>query len=214
MPLKVVPASEADAARSAAIEAIAYGPTAVSRVLFPGPFPSDGSSRVDVLVQQLRADPACRWLKVVDTDLADRGEEDMVAFAKWYIWEGEPIYREPTWGPGTNPEMCDAFFGEMTRRWWERYERRPHLYLKLLHTDPEHQRRGAAGMLLDWGTAEADRLGLESYLESSPQGYGLYLKYGFEEVGRHTVDLSDHGETEDATAVLMMRKPRALSEEA
>ena len=35
-------------------------------------------------------------------------------------------------------------------------------------------------MLLKWGAEEADRLGLDSYLESSPEGKSLYEKYGFQ----------------------------------
>ena len=33
-----------------------------------------------------------------------------------------------------------------------------------------------------WGNELADNLGLPSYLESSPYGYRLYKRYGFEEI--------------------------------
>lgn len=64
------------------------------------------------------------------------------------------------------------------------------LDLKLLHTHPEHQKRGAATSLLNWGTGEADRLEIPAFLESSPQGLPLYKKCGFEVVDTVTVDLS------------------------
>lgn len=79
--------------------------------------------------------------------------------------------------------------------------------LKLLHTDPDHQRRGAGGRCLQWGTLEADRLGLQSYLEASKEGRPLYEKYGFKEVDRIVVDLSKWGGEEDGVAYLMVREP-------
>jgi hypothetical protein len=62
-------------------------------------------------------------------------------------------------------------------------------------------------LCLQWGTAEADRLGLVSYLEASEEGRPLYEKFGFKEVGRVVVDLSKWGGTEPATAYLMVREP-------
>jgi predicted acetyltransferase len=77
--------------------------------------------------------------------------------------------------------------------------------LKLLHTDPQHQRRGAASMLLKWGTDEADRLGIPSYLESSEEGRPLYEKFGYETVDVVTVDFSKWGGPTDASSCLMLR---------
>ncbi|TFB02742.1 hypothetical protein CCMA1212_005381 [Trichoderma ghanense] len=195
MPLAVLPATEADLPRSVAIERRAYGPNKTTPIFFPG----EGLSLEDRVAQmsaRKRDDSACRWIKVVDADLEAKGEESMIAFALWFIYSGDvkPSLPRRSWGAGTNPEACDAFFGEMD-------------HLKLLHTDPDHQRRGAGGMSLQWGTAEADRLGLVSYLEASEEGRPLYERYGFKEVGRIVVDLSRWGGTEPATAYLMLREP-------
>jgi hypothetical protein len=43
-------------------------------------------------------------------------------------------------------------------------------------------RRGAGSMLVKWGTDQADERGIPCYLESSPEGFGLYNKHGFKEV--------------------------------
>ena len=77
--------------------------------------------------------------------------------------------------------------------------------LRLLHTDPAHKRRGAGSMILRWGAEEADRLGLESYLEASPEGKPLYEKSGFVGVDDFTVDMSQWGGPESHTTVLMRR---------
>ncbi|KAL7806706.1 acyl-CoA N-acyltransferase [Trichoderma aethiopicum] len=208
MPLLAVPATEEDLPRSFAIERRAYAHNKTTPVFFPG----DGLSlddRVAQMAARKRDDPACQWIKVVDADLEARGEESMVAFSQWFVYAGDvrPSLPKRSWGAGTNPEACQAFFGEMDRRWWERFGDKSHIYLKLLHTDPDHQRRGAGSLCLQWGTSEADRLGLVSYLEASEEGRPLYEKFGFKVVGRIVVDLSKWGGTEPATAYQMVREP-------
>jgi hypothetical protein len=128
MPLVVVPATEADLPRSFAIERRAYGPNKTSPILFPG----EGLSLEDRVAQmsaRKRDDPACQWIKVVDVDLEAKGEESMIAFSQWFVYSDgvKPSLPKRSWGAGTNPEACDAFFGEMDRRWWDRFEGKSHL---------------------------------------------------------------------------------------
>ena len=44
-------------------------------------------------------------------------------------------------------------------------------------------------MLVKWGTDQADERGLPCFLESSPEGLGLYRKHGFREVGFFDTDI-------------------------
>lgn len=81
--------------------------------------------------------------------------------------------------------------------------------LKLLHTDPEQQKRGAGSMLLKWGADEADRLGLPSYLEASEAGRPLYEKFGYETVDVLHVDFSKWGGPADGSCCLMLRPPKS-----
>lgn len=60
-------------------------------------------------------------------------------------------------------------------------------------------------MLLKWGTAEADRLALPCYLEASEEGKPLYVKHGWQEVGRLEVDLSKWGGPTNVVAPFMLR---------
>ncbi|KAF5007652.1 hypothetical protein FDECE_6038 [Fusarium decemcellulare] len=204
MPLKVLSANEDDAPRAVAIEKIAYGPSPVSAVLFPGPSSSENDTRAADLAELLHNNPACRWAKVVDTDL---GEDNMIAFTMWYIWETPPkdssfsSYR----GPSCNPKACELFFGGMNRMRLELMDGKAYAYLKLLHTDPKHQRRGAASSLIEWGLKEADRLGIPAFLESSDQGKALYEKFGFYEAERLTVDFSPWGGPSEVSVPLMLR---------
>lgn len=81
---------------------------------------------------------------------------------------------------------------------------RRELDLKFVHTDPKHQRRGAGRMMMDWGTKEADDKGLTSYVQASPEGRGLYAKYGFQLVDMFAVDLSPWGGPAcDETAIMI-----------
>lgn len=78
----------------------------------------------------------------------------------------------------------------------------------MLHTDPKHQRRGAASALLQWGINKADELGLPAYLESSAEGQGLYAKHGFDDVEVFKVHLGPFGGgDETCTAPIMIRQP-------
>lgn len=76
-----------------------------------------------------------------------------------------------------------------------------------MHTDPAHQGRGAGSMILKHFADEADKLGLESYLEASEKGQPLYEKFGYETVEVFVVDLSKWDGPEKSENCLMVRKP-------
>ncbi len=116
MPLQLLPAEPADAKRAAAIEHDAYAPRPSNRILFPGPFPDDVLDRSAAdLVEDLRTDRTTRWWKIVETEL--QGDEALVAFARWNIFEAPaPPPKPRTFGPGTNPEACEALFGGISRQ--------------------------------------------------------------------------------------------------
>jgi GNAT superfamily N-acetyltransferase len=217
MSLQVLPLEDADVPRVVALEVAAFDPTnLVSRTLFPHPPPAFGEDpRVAILRAELRADPACRGLKVVDTALA--GPAAIVAYAVWYLVETpRPAADAPVahtdLGSVCNPDAVAAFFGAQATRKRERLGGEPHAYLRILATDPTHHRRGAGALLLRWGTAEADRLRLPCYLESSPAGRPLYERYGFAEVDSVAVDLSPWGGPAFDVPI-MVREPAASTEE-
>ena len=49
----------------------------------------------------------------------------------------------------------------------------------MLVVDPEHQRRGAGRLLVQWGCSRADKAGLPGFLEASDAGRPLYESFGF-----------------------------------
>lgn len=90
--------------------------------------------RIAMMIARKNEEPAFQMMKVVDTDLEAKGEDGIIACTLWFIWSGDLRPSKPTrtWGPGTNVEACDAFFGEMDRRWWAKFEGKPHVCELLL----------------------------------------------------------------------------------
>lgn len=83
-----------------------------------------------------------------------------------------------------------------------------HPVLQTLVTDPTYARRGAASLLLKWGTDQANELGIPIYLESSPGGHELYLRYGFKDMEVHEMDMTTYGLAEIHRVWPMMYNPR------
>jgi ribosomal protein S18 acetylase RimI-like enzyme len=53
------------------------------------------------------------------------------------------------------------------------------LELSVLVVSPKYQRRGIGTLLLEDGLKRADEAGLQAVLGASPEGIGLYRRYGF-----------------------------------
>ena len=51
--------------------------------------------------------------------------------------------------------------------------------LERCFTHPSHRRRGAGNLLVGWGVAKADELGLECFVEAANSGVSLYESHGF-----------------------------------
>ena len=51
--------------------------------------------------------------------------------------------------------------------------------LNILFTHPDYRNQGAAGLVVEWGTLEADKRGLEAYVEGTYLGRKVYERYGF-----------------------------------
>ncbi|PYI05940.1 hypothetical protein BO78DRAFT_139068 [Aspergillus sclerotiicarbonarius CBS 121057] len=98
-------------------------------------------------------------------------------------------YRPPT----MNGALMDATGGVRYLKRAELLGEKDFFQLKELYVLPESQRQGLGGLLVAWGVQKADELGLPAYTEASPEGLGLYLRHGFREVDRVTVDLEEWG---------------------
>ncbi|ROW01253.1 hypothetical protein VMCG_05991 [Cytospora schulzeri] len=193
MVLKMLPAGEADMYRSAVIKHEAYAPAETNRVLFPGPFPPNILELGAEELKEQAKEPNIFCFKVIDTELEG---EQMISFSKWAVYDDDhpPKVKPPSESPpGANAEACNLLFGSLKELSDRSIGGRNVVYLQSLHTDPKHQRRGAASMLVSWGVEEAARRDLPAYLESSEAAHNLYLKHQFQDMEELVLDFSKWG---------------------
>ena len=66
--------------------------------------------------------------------------------------------------------------------------------LDIVHVVPLYQRSGVGAALLDWGLEQADKEGVQCYVESSPSARSLCEKKGFRYVGEIKIELGRYKE--------------------
>ncbi|KAK7744445.1 hypothetical protein SLS53_003329 [Cytospora paraplurivora] len=190
-------ATPADASAIVNIHFGAFGPGVWNRLIYP-----DGgseSARANFAWSLFEspentADPSVEIVIVVAELVPQQKGQDpeVVAFAKWKLIK-EPLPKE-RWdvaehqltneelGEGSNAAVFNHFVGglhELRKKWMKGD---PALHLEFLASHPEHQRTGAGSALLKWGAELADKEGKSAWLESTPVGYNLYKRFGFEDV--------------------------------
>lgn len=200
--LRIREAVLADARTLAEIHFAAFGTSVISQLLYPNGPSEDTVARFTARIfpppdskATPERDPSSSERSLVVAELLsedgpDDGPGEIVAFARWAlrkeavpqeVWDVEPPVPDSL-GDGGNIEMFKWFNMALDRRVREIVKGEPNLYLGTLVCLPHRQRLGAGTALLRWGLDLADQLGLVSCLEASPYGYGLYKRYGYEDV--------------------------------
>ncbi|KAI1141344.1 acyl-CoA N-acyltransferase [Hypoxylon sp. FL0543] len=83
--------------------------------------------------------------------------------------------------PDISEDVLAGFFDSMDRTQTYLLGDRAYVYLEALGTMKTHRKRGYATALIEWGTDLADELGVECYLDASPEGRPLYEANGYVE---------------------------------
>ncbi|TPX08251.1 uncharacterized protein E0L32_001853 [Thyridium curvatum] len=188
--LRLRPAQPDDLAALCDVYFSAFSDNLVQQMVFPATSPEARNFWHSGLSTDMQ-DPNSRLIVVVEEAVGPQGRatEQIIAFAKWM----RPMQLGETYAPGPaledwprdgDPEFGAQFFGSLAMQHEEIMKKRPHWYLECIATSKEHQGRGAGGMLVRWGVERADRDGVESYLDSTAEGRGLYVKHGFREIKR------------------------------
>jgi GNAT superfamily N-acetyltransferase len=130
----------------------------------------------------------------------DHGESTAVDWKQLEPPTGVNLALRATWDK-TLDEAIEAAFGDLHR-----------LEIRALATlSPSHLRKGIATSMLHWIYPWADRFGVPIVLASTPPGYPMYLKEGFEELPHPTgsieCDLAQYGGEGVHRHVLMIRQP-------
>ncbi|KAI1313259.1 hypothetical protein F5Y03DRAFT_160286 [Xylaria venustula] len=148
-----------------------------------------------------RNDPSSNWIYVTD-----ESSGDVVGAAQWNIYKENPYANGPPelkayWFPeGPLKQVSDQLLGGLVKK-RPRYMSKPHLLLSYCFVHSAHRRRGVASLLLEWGTERADKLGLESFVESTEIGRAAYEKHGFEFVEDLYLDASIENSNEELDAM-------------
>ncbi|OCL15212.1 acyl-CoA N-acyltransferase [Glonium stellatum] len=196
MSLEISPMVEVDVATYVRIRHEAFKNT-IDRIFYTRELSSESKDKIsDGILEALRNDKHTHYLKVTDTATGE-----IVACAKWKIFDCERTSQEletelelPEPLPESDVPAWTAFFTDLSDARREIMGTRPYFQvLDLLVTHADHHRRGAGSMLITWGTAQADEMGLDAYLEASEMGKPLYERHGFEDVKLLHFDLSRFG---------------------
>ena len=207
---RVVPATKADIDRIVEIQFEAFEGDPYQEALFPGDQKSEDVRRraSERTLQYFNSDPTARWLIC-----KDKNSDTPVGFAIWNVydherpeseWRKEP---EVDWCTGRKKEIAFNFLSTNTRLRQRIWAGKPYVLLNLLCIDPKSQRQGAGTLLVEWGTALAESLGLSAYLEASPAGYHLYRKLGFRQVDVGVVKADEWDGDHDRKLIAMVKDP-------
>ncbi|KAG8169239.1 hypothetical protein KVR01_001988 [Diaporthe batatas] len=194
--LRVRRATRDDAGAIAKVHFEAFGPGVMNRLMHPGGVSEDSRTRFagSIFPPPGEQQPADAFVVVAELE-EDGGGRDpvIVAFSKWKLvreqqppgeWEKEGA-RDMTaeqLGEGADAVVYNEFMGGLHRMRARWIKGEPHLHLGILAATPTRHRLGAGSALLKWGCELADREKTTAWLESSPVGYSLYKKFGFEPV--------------------------------
>jgi GNAT superfamily N-acetyltransferase len=195
MPLQVLPLTDSDTEEWADLYYPAFSQSNVRCLWYKEPSPESLLQFADALREALKI-PTCHIFKCVDTDLDDK----IIAVAKWSVFDKRRSMEDVektfevrrTFAEENGPARAEFMKGLWKSR-RQVMEGNPHVMLDSLLCHPDHHRRGAGRMLMQWGLNKADELGLPGYLEGSAAGVGLYAKVGFEPVRQILFDGTKYG---------------------
>ncbi|KAI0861772.1 putative GNAT family acetyltransferase [Xylaria cubensis] len=203
MPLKLYPAVPADAGRISEIHMAAFASNAMLLAQFQTPEVREGlqeSIRLKALADI--EDPKISVLVVRDipqnsetreaedemSRISDVGNSEgdemgkVVAFAKWSYPVGkDENYEEAPWiwPPGTNINILEGWGRAAEEVQEQLMGDKPCYRLTFMGTDPLHERRGAASIMVRWGLEQCRKDNVPGYLESTLEAAPFYQKMGF-----------------------------------
>ncbi|KAJ5319756.1 hypothetical protein PENANT_c026G03535 [Penicillium antarcticum] len=152
----------------------------------------------------------------------DEASGELVAYSRWMIPEAlgygptvptlseqamefakDPVQYAP------QPMREDIFnaFKQILENARKRYTTEKDIVLDLLATLPAYQGQGYGSAILKWGIEKANASKSRIFLEATPEGVPLYLKYGWKQLEEVTMDFEPFGCDGSESFYLMMRDP-------
>ncbi|KAK5988395.1 hypothetical protein PT974_12549 [Cladobotryum mycophilum] len=134
-----------------------------------------------------KMDPRGTWFKAVNDD------GKIVGGALWKIFPTNPFEQPPPgnfqafWYPeGGQRDFVTAALHRINA-FRSKAATRPHVFLNIIYTHPDHRRQGVGRLMIEWGIKKADELGIETWVNSTGPGVPLYQEYGFVVVNETTL---------------------------
>jgi GNAT superfamily N-acetyltransferase len=159
-----------------------FRPT-INKILYSRGEPSQKTlDRVTEEIRDGMLNKGILYLKCVDQSTGE-----MIAGARWrYAKPEKDGARERTWEEveagfkipepyeESDPELFRSLFDLLNTNKREILGNRPYYTLVTCAVLPQHERRGAGSMLVQWGCERADEAGVEAYLEASVMAAPMY----------------------------------------
>jgi GNAT superfamily N-acetyltransferase len=107
---------------------------------------------------------------------------------------------------GMNSALYEAFLKAAIYSEYETMQGRSYVSLRVLATNPAHQRKGAGSLLLKHGLCKfSDQLHLPTYLDAGINGKPLYERFGFEVTSTFPFDGRNYGGRSEGKHWCMVR---------
>ncbi|KAF2787556.1 putative GNAT family acetyltransferase [Melanomma pulvis-pyrius CBS 109.77] len=204
MSLVLAHASAADAARIAEIHMAAFGRNGMLLAQFPTPSVRRGlQEAIEAKALADILDPRITVLVVQEVEIEQQSPKNngrIIGFAKWIhpVATGENYAETPwVWPEGTTWDVLDAWTRTVEEAEKNVLGKSPCYRLTFMSTDPLHQKRGAATMMVQWGLEHCKREGVPAYLESTMEAAPLYSKNGFTVAATMSLSMKGEGDNTD-----------------
>ncbi|PRP86597.1 hypothetical protein PROFUN_05235 [Planoprotostelium fungivorum] len=131
--------------------------------------------------------------------MIDDTTNEIVGYAWWQFNESHsPLQWLTKYNTRSRPKeinvpLADAIGGVRTLKRAIIIGQRPWYHLRELYVLSDHREKGLGTRLVDWGLDEARRRGILAYVDAMPKAFNLYVRCGFTEIDRVTVDLELFG---------------------
>ncbi|PGH01464.1 hypothetical protein AJ79_07902 [Helicocarpus griseus UAMH5409] len=170
-------AEECDVYRIAEVHLASFGSNMMLQAQFPTAAIREGlrTSLIEKATEEIRYP---QWAILVVRD-----QNEIISFAKWKrpVFDTDAYLEAPwRWPEGTKMEVLDTWTSKVDDVSRRVFGSTPCYCLSYIGTDPKHQRRGAATMLIRWGMERSMSENVPIQLESTMIAWPLYEKLGFQ----------------------------------
>ncbi|EEU45810.1 uncharacterized protein NECHADRAFT_78691 [Fusarium vanettenii 77-13-4] len=178
--ITIRPATKEDLPSMLSVYFSAFSTSLFSQRCFPSTSPDVQAWIANSLRSQIEG---TRGNRVV---IAESEPGSVLGWARWVRRPAAPskraILSESDYPSSGDPALAVRLFEANANATYKHAAGEEYWFLSTIATAKEAQRRGVGSALMQFGVDKADEEGWMAYLNSSPEGKGLYEKFGFEVV--------------------------------